>query len=187
MKILRGLKICFQNSYPIRFRLIMIVKPVEMRVQTFGRSNERFFSPLQVVVFISMEDRISDGLLRNCTAMVLATEFNYTPRGTLELQNSTALLAVLGNMLTSADLTMSRRTMAKDRLHDCVYPVPEPSHNIAAWHKSVWSAVFVAMLIVSIVGNSIVIWIVTGKCTVKASLGQLMLFLTQLNINIFLN
>lgn len=108
-----------------------------------------------------MEDRIDDNLLSNCTALVLSTEFGYSARE-FARHNTTALFAVLGDMLKSADLSMSKRTMAKDRLHDCVYPVPEPSHNISAWHKLVWSTVFVAMLVVAIVGNSIVIWIVAG-------------------------
>jgi len=93
--------------------------------------------------------------------MVLSSEFDQSPKE-LEHYNSTTLLAVLGNMLKAADLTMSKRTIAKDRLHDCVYPLPEPSHNISMWHKLIWSTVFIAMLIVAIVGNSIVIWIVAG-------------------------
>ncbi|KAL5236378.1 hypothetical protein ACI65C_003788, partial [Semiaphis heraclei] len=108
-----------------------------------------------------MEGHIDDDILRNCTAMVLSSEFDQSPKE-LEHYNSTALLAVLGNMLKAADLTMSRRTIAKDRLHDCVYPLPEPSHTISMWHKLIWSTVFIAMLIVAIVGNSIVIWIVAA-------------------------
>lgn len=106
--------------------------------------------------------RIDDGLLSNCTVMVLSVEFGLTADALLR-HNSTGLLTMLGDMLNSADLTMSRRTMAKDLLHDCVYPIPKPSHTISAWHKLVWSAVFVAMLVVAILGNTIVIWIVIGK------------------------
>ncbi|XP_025415944.1 tachykinin-like peptides receptor 86C isoform X4 [Sipha flava] len=104
---------------------------------------------------------VDDNLLRNCTAMVLSAEFERSPKE-LERYNATALLAILGETLRAAGLTMSKRTMAKDRLHDCVYPMPEPSHNISTWHKLVWSTVFSAMLIVAIAGNSIVIWIVTA-------------------------
>jgi len=103
----------------------------------------------------------TDNSLRNCTAMVLSLEFNRSSKE-LEHYNSTELLTVLGNMLKEADLTMSKRTIAKDRLHDCVYPIPEPPHNISLWHKLIWSTVFIAMLVVAIVGNSIVIWIVAG-------------------------
>lgn len=106
-------------------------------------------------------DNIDDFLLRNCTAMVLSIEFNYSGK-VLEHHNSTKLLSILGSMLNGADLTMSKRTMAKDRLHDCVYPIPEPSHSISLWHKLIWSTFFIAILIVAIVGNSIVIWIVAG-------------------------
>ncbi|CAI6361967.1 unnamed protein product [Macrosiphum euphorbiae] len=108
-----------------------------------------------------MEGNIDDNILRNCTAMVLSSEFDRSSKE-LEHYNSTALLAILGNVLKAADLTMSKRTIAKDRLHDCVYPLPEPSHNISTWHKLIWSTVFIGMLIVAIVGNSIVIWIVAG-------------------------
>lgn len=108
-----------------------------------------------------MEDHIDDNILSNCTAMVLSLEFD-KPSKELEYYNSTSLLAILGDMLKSSDLTMSKRTIARDRLHDCVYPLPEPVHNISLWHKLTWSTVFIAMLIVAIVGNSIVIWIVAG-------------------------
>lgn len=109
-----------------------------------------------------MEARINDILLRNCTAMVLSMEFDHSSKE-LEHYNSTTLLAMLGKMLQTAELTMSKRTVAKDRLHDCVYPLPEPSHNISWWHKLTWTSVFIAMLVVAIVGNLIVIWIVAGK------------------------
>ncbi|XP_060834975.1 tachykinin-like peptides receptor 86C [Rhopalosiphum padi] len=108
-----------------------------------------------------MEGHIDDNILSNCTAMVLSLEFDKSSKE-LEYYNSSSLLAILGNMLKSSDVTMSKRTMAKDRLHDCVYPLPEPSHNISMWHKLIWSTVFIAMLIVAIVGNSIVIWIVAA-------------------------
>ncbi|XP_027847242.1 tachykinin-like peptides receptor 86C isoform X2 [Aphis gossypii] len=108
-----------------------------------------------------MEGHIDDNILSNCTAMVLSLEFDKSSKE-LEYYNSTSLLAILGNMLKSSDLTMSKRTIAKDRLHDCVYPLPEPAHNISLWHKLIWSTVFIAMLIVAIVGNSIVIWIVAA-------------------------
>lgn len=109
----------------------------------------------------TMEGHMDDNMLRNCTAMVLSLEFDHSSKE-LEHYNSTELLALLGTMLQSADLTMSKRTIAKDRLHDCVYPLPEPSHNISLWHKLIWSTVFIPMLIVAIIGNSIVIWIVAG-------------------------
>lgn len=111
--------------------------------------------------YSTMEGHIDDNILSNCTAMVLSLEFDKSSKE-LEYYNSTSLLAILGNMLKSSDLTMSKRTIAKDRLHDCVYPLPEPAHNISLWHKLIWSTVFIAMLIVAIVGNSIVIWIVAG-------------------------
>lgn len=111
--------------------------------------------------YSTMEGHIDDNILSNCTAMVLSLEFDKSSKE-LEYYNSTSLLGILGNMLKSSDLTMSKRTIAKDRLHDCVYPLPEPSHNISLWHKLIWSTVFIAMLIVAIVGNSIVIWIVAG-------------------------
>jgi len=106
-------------------------------------------------------DDLNDNLLRNCTAMVLSVEFDHS-FDELDLYNSTTLLTILGNMLKASDLTMSKRTIAKDRLHDCVYPILEPSHNISMWHKLIWSTVFIAMLVVAIVGNAIVIWIVAG-------------------------
>lgn len=109
-----------------------------------------------------MNGHVDDSLLRNCTAMVLTIEFECSSKD-LIFYNSSELLAILGEMLKSSDMTMSKRTMAKDRLHDCVYPVAEPSHNISFWHKLLWSTCFIAMLIVAIVGNSIVIWIVIGK------------------------
>lgn len=111
--------------------------------------------------------RIDDGLLSNCTVMVLSVEFGLAADA-LARHNSTALLTLLGDKLGSADLTMSRRTLAKDLLHDCVYPIPKPSHTISAWHKLVWSAVFVAMLVVAIVGNAIVTWIVIGESSARA-------------------
>lgn len=123
-----------------------------------------FFFSFLLIFFTDdiMGDNIEESLLRNCTAMVLSVEFHHSAK-VLEHHNSTNLLSILGSMLNGADLTLSKRTMAKDRLHDCVYPLSEPSHSISLWHKLIWSAVFVAMLIVAIVGNSIVIWIVAGK------------------------
>lgn len=109
----------------------------------------------------TMDDHLDDNLLRNCTAMVLSVEFDHSPKE-LDRYNSSTLLTILGNVLKTSDLTMSKRTIAKDRLHDCVYPVSEPSHNISAWHKLLWSAFFITILVVAIVGNAIVIWIVTG-------------------------
>ncbi|XP_050428225.1 tachykinin-like peptides receptor 86C isoform X2 [Adelges cooleyi] len=107
----------------------------------------------------AMEDQVGEVLLRNCTIMVLSTEFGHST-AELESSNSTLLLGMLGTMLNTAGLTMPKKTIARDRLHDCVYPVTEPSHNISWWHKLTWVTLFIAMLIVAIVGNLIVIWIV---------------------------
>ncbi|VVC39653.1 Neurokinin receptor,GPCR, rhodopsin-like, 7TM,G protein-coupled receptor, rhodopsin-like [Cinara cedri] len=108
-----------------------------------------------------MDDNINDSLLWNCTVMILSVEFHHSTIG-VEHHNVTKLLSILEYMLNGADLTLSKRTMVQDRLHDCVYPVLKPSHSISLWHKLIWSTVFIAMLIVAIVGNSIVIWIVTA-------------------------
>ncbi|KAL4092315.1 hypothetical protein QTP88_026839 [Uroleucon formosanum] len=108
-----------------------------------------------------MQGNINYDILRNCTAMVLSSEFDQSSKE-LEHYNSSTLLAILGNMLKAADLTMSKRTIAKNRLSDCVYILPEPTYNINMWHKFIWSTVFIAMLIVAIVGNSSVIWIVSA-------------------------
>lgn len=98
--------------------------------------------------------------------LVLTMEFNQSIKE-LDHHNSTTLFDILGNILKSSDLSMNKRTIAKDRLHDCVFPLSEPSNNISMWHKLIWSTIFIAMLIVAIIGNSIVIWIVTGKWSFK--------------------
>ncbi|XP_050536873.1 tachykinin-like peptides receptor 86C isoform X3 [Daktulosphaira vitifoliae] len=108
-----------------------------------------------------MEDRVNENLLRNCTMMVLSIEFGQST-SELESSNSSTLLGILGTTLNTAELTMPKRTMAKDRLHDCIYPISEPSHSFSWWHKLTWITLFIAMLTVAILGNLIVIWIVAA-------------------------
>lgn len=48
-------------------------------------------------------------------------------------------------------------------MKECIFPSPTRAYELPWEIKSIWSAIFGAMLFVAITGNTIVLWIVLGK------------------------
>ncbi|KAF4517729.1 hypothetical protein B566_EDAN002934 [Ephemera danica] len=74
-------------------------------------------------------------------------------------------LTILSPLLDTRDgrIPQDHRTLLRDFLSDCLFPLKPRPFALHWGQKLAWTALFAAMLLVAVGGNTIVMWVVLGK------------------------